>query len=494
MKLIINKLTIVIVLIFTTITISCNKNNGSFTTLEPKDLIEKYHKTYFETNCFNPKSHFSIFLDYSGSIKTAFKDNNTLGFYQLFINSIKLSSVDFFEVNNNKIDKIENISKTELYKKVKETDRFKGDAAPLNDAVKTIVDNNLAAVFITDGELWENGERDDPWAREEFENWLKAGNSIEFFITDYLEFGKQKHIFYICFIPKNSNNTVVSDFNFYLENSIEAKEYKYAHFCFTANNVKITKEYNVTNGGVNENAGIDETAFINGENFEFVFIMNKWKDLYKYIGQSFDINGNLVPGGAPLLSHLKVDFSGMEFYNIKDIDIVVNNITDDFNKFKTIEEIKANPPIFATDDNGQQLLDENRLPILLTPGHYEGYDMNGKLIADTIFATSEQNNTIPDLFILDKNIYQQNGEICIKLNDKFSGMGLSSTDMNLLRIDLVLKDVSVNSSNENLDKFVWQGSKVKENRSMYNSILGAFNSANPQNRIIYTYYLYTLPY
>ena len=73
-------------------------------------------------------------------------------------------------------------------------------------------------------------------------------------------------------------------------------------------------------------------------------------------------------------------------------------------------------------------------------------------------------------------------------------MGLSSTDMNLLRIDLVLKDVSVNSSNENLEKFVWQGSRVKENRSMYNSILGAFNSANPQNRIIYTYYLYTLPY
>ena len=483
-----------------TVLSSCNKNSCPVKTYEPQQVVKAYHYTYFRPEKQNSADRFAIYLDYSGSMKTAFKDANTAAFYQLFINSLKISSVDFYEVNNFSIDKIENLDKSQLYKKIKDAAKFRGDNAPLNTAVKDIVNRRLAAVFITDGELWENGERDDPWAREEFERWLKDGNSIEFFITDHPDAGKQKHVFYICFVPKNTDNTVAADFKFYLQNSVEAKNYAYTHFAFTANAVDITKDYSVTTGGANENAGVDETAFVNGDSFEYVPIMNKWKDLYKYIGQSYDQNGNPVPGGAPLLSRLTVDLSRMEFYNVKGLDIKVNNITTDFNKFVRVAEIRANKPTFVTDENGEPLLDENRLPIVLCPGDYEGYDQNGKLIADTVFKPTQTAKAIPDLFTFDDKHFAEKfastrkGEVCIKLNSAFSETGLSSTDFNMLRIDLVLNDVEVNSTNVNLDKFIWQGKQVAQNRSMYNSILGALNAANPNGKIIYTYYLYTLPY
>ena len=479
---------------------SCGKSGCPLKTYEPKQLIKAYHYNYFPPMRQSNAERFAIYLDYSGSMKTAFKDANTANFYQLFINSLKISTVDFYEVNNFSIDKIENLDKSQLYKKIKEAARFKGDNAPLNTAVKDIVNRRLAAVFITDGELWENGERDDPWAREEFERWLRDGNTIEFFITDHPDAGKQKHIFYICFVPKNSNNNVAADFKFYLQNSIEAKNYAYTHFAFTANAAQITKDYSVTTGGANENAGVDETAFVNGDSFEFVPIMNRWKDLYKYIGNSYDQNGNPVPDGAPLLSRLNVDLSKMEFYTVKTLDIKVSNVTADFNRFNMVAEVKANPPTFVTDEKGEPLLDENRLPIISCPGHYEGYSADGKLIYDTVFKPTPPAKFIPDLFKFDEKHFAETynttkkGEVCIKLNSNFSETGLSNTDFNLLRIDLILSDVSVNSQNANLDKFIWEGKQVKQNRSMYNSILGALNAANPKDKVIYTYYLYTLPY
>lgn len=500
MNLNINKLTTWIGLGTLGLITACGGNNNCpLKDFAPNEIIGTYQKIYNNEPLNAQAQRFAIYLDYSGSVKTAFKDANTQQFYQLFINSLKISTVDFFEVNNFSVDKIDNLEKSQLYKKVKDASKFKGDNAPLNKTVEQIVANNTEAVFITDGELWENGERDDPWAREEFEKWLKNGNKLEFFVTNHLDGGKQKHLFYICFVPKNTESAVASDFKFYLDNSVEAKNFQYSYFSFSNNTTKITKaDYQLKTGGLNENTFMDETVYINQPDYEFISLSSSWKDLFKYIANAYDKNGNPIKGGAPLLSRLGVDVSGLEFYDVNNLSVKVYNISDDFHKLKRIMEVKENTPTFWTDENGEIVLDENRQKTVICPGDWEGYNDKGELVMDTVFKTSKGLPVIEGLLTLDQEKLadfksQKKGEVNLKLSQNFSG-SMSESDYNLLRVDICLSGVTVNTSNINFQNFIWQGKQVKENRSMYNSILGALNAANPEGKVVYTYYINTLPY
>lgn len=485
--------------------LACNQGNCPQLYFEKYDLIDAYHTSYFPNEQENQIiNKFAIYLDYSSGMKIAFSDKKSASFYDLFINSLKISTVDFYEVDKNEVNKIENLSKSELYKKIKETKRYLGINAPLNKAVNDIVKKNTEAVFITDGELWENQERDDPWAREEFASWLKAGNAIDFFVTDHTDAGKIKHVFYMFFIPKHriyDKENIANQFRFYLENSIEAKNLKYTQFTFSTNTYKLLKEYKTeTSGGVNENAGLDETTYINRENYEYHDYMIEWKDLYKYILEAYDNNGNQIKGGDPIISKLYIETSGLEFYNIEEIGIKVYDIYSDFQNLIIKNEIAANKPTFLLDEAGKKILDENNKPIVDCPGHYDGYNEYGELIADTIFKASQNLSILNEVFAFDNDAFINNykeqgrGELIIKFHPNFDGTQISSEHENFFRIDVYLKKINVNTSNPDLEKFIWDGKQVDRNRSIYNSVLGALNEANPEGEIIYTYYISTLPF
>lgn len=475
---------------------------------EPNEIISDYHQLYIKNHADSVKNeNFAVYLDYSSGLKVAFADAKTLQFYELFINSLKISTVDFYEVDKLDVTEIKNLDKTELYKKVKESERFSGINAPLDKAVSQIVEFDKEAVFITDGELWDNGERDDPWAREQFEQWLVAGNAIDFFVTDHSDAGKTKHLFYMFFIPKskiNDKNNISQQFLFYLTNSVEAKELVYIQFSFSTNTYKLVQEYATeVSGGINENAAHDETTYINkGQTlgFEYLDIMMKWKDMMEYIQYSYDDMGNQIKGGDPVLNKLYIETSGLEFYTIEELGIKVYDIRNDFEKFKVIKEGLANPPTFVLDEAGNVLLDEQNKKIVDCPGQYEAYDEFGNLILDTNFVASTSLPEINEVFNFDNETFMNNfseegrGEVVIKFHENFDGSQISSETENLFRVDVYLKTVTPNTTNPNLEKFIWEGKQVDKNRSIYNSILGALNAANPQGEVIYTFYIRTLPF
>ncbi len=251
-------------------------------------------------------------------------------------------------------------------------------------------------------------------------------------------------------------------------------------------------------GGLNENTFMDETVYINQPDFEYLALTSSWKDLFKYISNAYDNNGNPIKGGAPLLSRLDVDVSGLEFYDVNALKLKVYNVTDDFNKLKRIMEVKENTPKFWTDEKGEIVLDENRQKTVICPGDWEGYNEKGELIMDTTFKTSSSLPTVEGLLNIDTESLanfatEKKGEVKIKLSSDFVG-SMSQSENNILRVDICLGDVKVNTTNINFQNFIWQGKQVKENRSMYNSILGALNAANPEGKVVYTYYINTLPY
>ncbi len=470
------------------------------------ELITKYHKTYFDKDTNSASAeNFAIYLDYSDGMQTAFADNNSMEFYELFINSLKISKVDFYEVNKYKVERMNDISKSELYKKIKDKDKFSGINAPLDKALSDLIDKNTEAVFITDGELWQDEERDDPWAREGFAKWLKAGNAIDFYITSHFDAGKEKHLFYMFFIPagqKNSKESIANNFRFYIEKSAEAKQLQFKYLSFSNADYTLKQEYaTATSGGVNENAALDETTYINkpGLAFEYHEYMMEWKDMVKYIrDEAYDDKGNKVEGGNPLISKLFL-IDNMQFYSVDDIDINVYEIKTDYQRFEQIQEAKANPPTYVLNEKGEKVLDEENNPIIDCPGQYNSYDETGKLTIDTIFKPAQGLKKAQEVFAFGNKAFKNNiqqqgrGEIIVKIHENFDGSQISSEDVNLHRVDVYLKNVKTITDNQDMECFIWQGKQVEKNRAIYNSILGALNEANPQGKVIYTYYIKTQP-
>lgn len=488
-----------IIALFITFLYACHHNNDNYKTFLPSQLINNYHQTYNKQSAL-PDNNFNVYLDYSSGMKIAFSNPETMNFYSLFINSLKISQVNFYSVDRFDITKIENLDKNELYQKIKDAGKFSGINAPLGKAVTQICDLNSESVFITDGELWDNSERNDPWAREDFEKWLVKGNTIKFFITDFSEAGKKKHLFFIFFIPRNisAEQSPASMFEYYLKNSVEAKNVKYSAYSFSNSDIVFSNDYQNRNAGVNENAGLDETDRYIGENFEYLSLMSKWKDLFKYIAQGCDNNGNPVKGGLPLLNKLYLK-SNLDFYSIKALDLKVYDITADFAEFNLINEISANPPVFAQDENGKPITDDAGNKVVASQGHYEGYDQYGRLIHDTIFKPGKL-TPVENLFTLNQNEFlkifasENSGQICIHFNENPVTDYLSTQNYNFFKVEIVLKDVTCRTDKLISSDFIWQGKQVAQNAGLYNSILGALQAANPKNKTVYTFYINTLPY
>lgn len=464
-----------------------------------KEIIKDYHQLFFNYKLDSVKQkNYDIYLDFSPGMYVAFQDEKTKIFFDLFINSLKISEVDFYEVANSKIQMFENLKTTEIYRKIKDPNNYMLSYAPFNDVLDSINKTKSEAVFITDGELWvkDKGERDDPWAREQFENWLKQENEIDFYITDHTDAGKEKHIFYMFFIPKqkiNNENNISDQFKYYLNHSGETKNFQYSHFSFCNNSFKITTDYKTpSNGGAHEYAYIDPDAYLNeGPEYRFEYheYLSGWKDMVKYILNYKDDDGNPVDNGDALIRNLFLDISDLEYFKVEELGIKVFDIRNDFNKYKNYRECIINQPKCSKSENNQ----------IIDYGLPGCYDENGKLFSEKIYTQATNFPVIENLFSFDQQNFitgiekNKKGEILIKIDKNFNGKQLSDEDYNLHRIDIYLKKVVPNTDDINLNKFIWEGKEVKYNRALYNSIIGALNDANPEGKVIYTYYIKTLP-
>jgi len=482
---------------------SCSSKNENLVT--ENEVIAQYHQTYFNHAPRPAANDVAIYIDFSTGMKTAFSNKANAEFYDLFINSLKISSVSFFEVADYSVNEMKNFNTSELYKLVKDASKFSKINAPLNKALSDIVAANRQAVFITDGELWEDQERDDPWAREEFAKWLKAGNSIVFYVTDFEELGKQKHVFFMFFIPKESvsdKENMASVFEFYIKNSQQAKQIPYTRFAFATNSYKPVREYPTeTSGGANPSLEIDQATFVDGskDNFEFHEYYLGWKDMVEYIRSATDDNGNPLQGGEPLIQKQFLEIGDLEFYTIEELDIKVYDVKDDVDRLLLCRECMENKPVFELNEKGEKVLDADNNPILVEQGNSQCYNEIGELVMDTVYKPLPQLKEVQEVFSFDTNAFMNNyreqgrGEYIIKLHPNFNGSQVNVNDYNLHRIDVYLKKVSEKTDNPNLTKFIWNGIQVPQNRSMYNSILGALHDANPTGNVIYSYYVKTLP-
>jgi hypothetical protein len=85
------------------------------------------------------------------------------------------------------------------------------------------------------------------------------------------------------------------------------------------------------------------------------------------------------------------------------------------------------------------------------------------------------------------------GEIDIKIHPNFNGTQLSADRENFVRIDVIMTKCTPNTDNPKLKKFMWEGKRIPFNKGLYESIILAMKDANPEGKVIYSYYIKTLP-
>lgn len=447
------------------------------------------------------------YQDFTWGLKVAFQDTNTKAFFDTIISSLKMSSINLFQISNETIKPFGLVNKDRIFDQVRNPDNFKQAYAPLDKALEKIVHNQRPALYITDGELWDRsvGESERPWAREHLAEWLKGGNKVLFYVTDHPDAGKIKHLFYVLFIPRNLNglsSNFVGDIAYALANDVGAKGLKYATFSFDNSAIGFEQRYATEkSGGADSNLDL-QPNYLNppGENWEFLELGLGWKNIVRYVGQAVDDqSGKPVPGGNHLLRKLFAKAQNQGFHDIRNIDVKVTDITEDYSKFAIWQSCLETPPTFKLDDKGRKQKDPNSGQfIIITPGLDGCYSDNGELLPQYRY----EHKVLPEkkeVFTLDRNLFQNTwqqdhqAEVGIKLHPNFNGTQISSDRENLLQVDLYVTEATPLAKRLELEKFIWGGKQISRNRAMYQSMLMAINDANPQGQVVYTYYLKTMP-
>lgn len=478
----------------------------------PAKLLDAYHKAAktVERDSLVDDS-LLVYQDFSDGFQEAWKDVNSMEFYRLFVSSLKISSAKFFVVGEKSLDLIAGISEKDLFARVTNRRNYNRNYAALDSALNKIVEDNKRAVFVTDGELYSKtgGESELPWARAGFAKWLKGGNKLSFYVTDFIEKKKKKHVFYMIFTPAKEIGTksdLTASLEYALKNmQVPGSELKYVSFHFQNDALDLSKGFwGKVPGSVNADLEVyDSTYFYNAKkNWEYAQLDLGWADIHKYLVESaFDERtGKPIKGGRPLIgekSVLSLNASSLEFYRVNSVKLVVTDIYDDFYAYALNEVCAQNPRVLKKREDGFVEIDpETDQPIVIKEGEFGCYDSLGTMLPNYKY-TPKPTKKLVDVLALNADRFNETmarnamGMVEIQLAPNFDGTSLSAEHDNFLKLELVVNDVQPVTTNPNLQNFIWEGQKLPTNKAMYESVIMALRDAIPEGKVLYTWYIKT---
>lgn len=385
-----------------------------------------------------------LYIDYSTCVAEA-KNSD---YFKSTHPSIVDCSPIFYSIKGKTIKK-ETDNRQEVYNLMSNINEV--NHADIKSAVNMIVNGNYQAVLITDGEYYMQGSVKDnlnnPYLSEEFRTWLNKGYDIYFYCEPYLESNKyNKYRYYILF----TDDELYDNINDRFSRSSSAEDYGVTTFHLSDGKLRVymDEKYPIINEAVSPS---ENTKLEKGVDIQEYYL--SWDDMRKYLTDG-DVKYTYILRG------LYVNDSDANSYKIKDIMPVVYQ---------------------------------------LYPA-YEEY-CNSKSLGEEL-PKAKNLKKVRDVFEIDHDIFEETGEIVLKLKSDFDGAGdLSPEHPNLLKIDFVVTDAENNfTRNEDLNSaFKWSSISAAqghaENTSLYESISQVLQSPkfNPKKRgvVLYTVYLST---
>lgn len=422
-------------------------------------------------------SGFSAYFDFSNGMQSAYADTATQQVLQGIVNKVTgQKDVKCFSLADNEITELP-IKTTALYNSIMDFENsYTKQYAPIEKTLDRIVNENRSALLITDFEEYTGQIQKSAFATPYFNKWLDGGNEITFYITDYKEGNKDKHLYYIIFdSPKRE---LLKDF----EDGLNGKPKNYQKFLLSTSAFELSTDYLAATKGGNyhDSQGNDNVTVVNekGDGESFTKYDGLFAEYYPLGCSWTDIVGNassLTEDGVPakdkflhLLSKLFLDLSHQDSFDIQELDIQVTDIQQDFESFSNYYLALAKK---GTDDE------------------LDYFDERGNLKKE--FQYVPQSITeVKDMLLFDKALFDSglkknhnHIELAVNLDPKFNGSFARVQDEDMLRIDII-----ITKCEPILDKlpelFKWTG-----NDNLYESIKNTLEAKRPTGKIIYSYFL-----
>lgn len=252
----------------------------------------------------------------------------------------------------------QHLDKAKLYKQLCK-EKFEEKYAPIEHAVEQIVEENKRALLVTDFEDFTDDRatlKGNPYLKGHFEKWLAKDGVIKFYITSFDEqqSGKQlkKKLFFVVFDSKDLE--LVTKFEKQIDN-VEA----YETFVLSNSTCMVQCEYPYGRGGnYHDKTGEDvvlgvvesgDPKYTNyeGLNCEFYPITETWSRVPINVwgvssGEDSDYEG--------LFTKIFVDLSPKDSYTIKDVELKVYDVTEDFDLYTNYQAAMRNTPDVSIEE------------------------------------------------------------------------------------------------------------------------------------------------
>lgn len=494
-------------LAFTILLGACGKKeSGAWSSFKPLDDIEKNIQGYYDASLgqsVNAKSgNPSVYIDFSDGLVQAYTENPLNGqIVQAICNKLLNPEIEWYSLAASKITKLE-YNSNQLYNKVSDAKEYKDIMAPIQETVKKITSSKNDALLITDFEEYtsDGKEQFENYPKVYFTDWIKKGNSITFFYTDYTETNKKskitskKHLYFTVFTHgKATEKSMVSLIR-------EALKGRYSPKVFELNNTP----YTISNDyGGKENTGINNQQFSKWVNYNFngykesnlpyeVIGINKtWDDkTEKYIQNIISKENRLF------LSKLILNASDQTCFKLNKVGLKAYDVSNDYEKYAQSTEATKHIPSFTTNSKKDTVWDDKSNKDAITKLCFKTNSLDLK--EEWVYKTSDlSKQSWPEVFDYDKEIFAGHLKndpskislnIIINPNYKFKNI----TNKNaLIRIDFNIDDATFNDGNSQLTDFQWSSVTIKEkpNKSLSEAIRNTLQETSPKGNIIYSYYI-----
>lgn len=514
---------LLVIIIVSALIISCGNNHSDpfdeigFNAFD-RDLgsrIERYHQATLSNIQPERTGSSHVYIDFSNGLHQAYIGNsNNTALTQWITQALSAEpNIEWFKLANSVIEPMDFDPKT-LYNKIVEPKSYSTDImAPIEKSIYELTQRHNDGLLITDFEEFEldkftkkGKEQFQNFAKKYFEDWLKKGNSITFFITDFTEKAKDgrmvdKHLYYIVFTyGKQSNNSMLTK----IEYALKGRSFLPVRFDLSNSSYKLSTDYKSDQtGGVFYDLKASEDKKRNvldfkkelylqkinlGNPFEFCEFGLDWLTIEE-LKESYQFNY--------LFKGLLINLEYEDVYSIEDIEVKTYDVTSDFIQFAKGEEVLKHHPTLIKDENGDNqfaLEGNNQVAISC-------YDKDGKLKENWKY-NYKVTTPLTNLFVLNTKLFNNTRttkksqvELEVNFDEKFKVKNIPNPS-GLMRVDLVITKVNPNLSNPKLNLFKWNSTTRKGdiNEALYESIRNTIGSSAvvPKDKIIYTYYIKTL--
>ena len=479
----------------------------SWEDLSNHQMIREFHRLTQEKNSADTSDDSTdVYVDNSDSMQQPLtRDNDIKGLFSDLRNLLLDANPAYFEVYKDAIHRMKPMSRGELDTYFHNAKNYNQYYAPLGKVVDRIAENpGRQAVLITDGELWTKAQpytsssHSFAWGAKGFRKWLEGNNEIDIVLRSFKPRGrkgiKEMRFFMIFFTPRDkaiSGNSLIADYLKKLDNS--GKSNLVTHLNFSQNAYTL-KDLNPQNLGQDE-AGLNSVIAANWLYEREVTPTRRYQHIHYQDKPSkfVDFMNNFVDGNYTEEMDRRSERDKL-FY---DLEITNNFVNYDILQVKA-RTTDLTLPLAQLRKHIRCTISDTVININEATGGKDtvwcnpGYGCRPPTACGDFTPTQA---VIPEIFDIHEEFYsnwqpedKSKGNIAIRPAQNFNYENL--IDYTHYKIEVFIKEAKY-KEREGFELLAWKDTSYPnpEVSGLQESLKQAMESLEPENKVIYTYYL-----